>query len=308
MEPGDVREVTAGDCTDVHYVETGMYDTTGYGAVYVIDDERPAIVDSGIGTNHERVLAGIEAAGVDREELAVIALTHVHLDHAGGAGFLAEACPSATVYVPEVGGHHLLDPERLVAGTKAAVGDQWVHYTEPEALPEDRTVEYADGDVIDLGDHELRVHAAPGHAPHHNVFEEPTNDAVFVGDAAGLWVPELEEIVETSPPPQFDLEGCLADVETLAAIDPGTLLYPHFGPREVGPDAEEALAAYATVLTEWVESVAAVRAELGDDEAVVSHFADRPKATAVWGEEKARAERVMNTRGVLRYLDHRDEE
>ena len=306
MEPGDVREVTAGDCTDLSYVDVELFGTSGYGAVYLIDDDRPAIVDTGLGTNYEYVLEALEEVGIGRDGLEVIAVTHIHLDHAGGAGLIADACPNAEVYVPAVGARHLYDPERLVEGTKTAVGDQWEYYTEPEPLPEERTVEYEDGDVIDLGTQELRVHAAPGHAPHHFVFEEPANDVVFVADAAGLWIPEREQVMETSPPSQFDFDGCLEDLETLKAIDPDVFCYPHFGPRYVGDEAAEALEEYGRVLTEWVETVEAKREEFGDDEAVVEYFADRPKMVEQWGERKAREERKLNTRGVLGYLDWRD--
>ncbi|MFU8867321.1 MBL fold metallo-hydrolase [Natronococcus sp.] len=306
MEIGDVRPVTAGDCSDLYYVDTGMYETSGYGAVYVVDDDRPAIVDTGIGTNYERILEALEEIGIAPEDLEAIAVTHIHLDHAGGAGFLAEACPNADVYVHPIGTSHLADPSRLVAGTKAAVGDQWQYYVDPKPIPEDRIVEIQDGDAIDLGTHELRVHEMPGHAPHQVVFEDPENDAVFTADAAGIWVPEREEIRETSPPSNFHLERCLEDVETLQEIDPDVLCYAHFGPRYVGDDAEAALEAYATVLEEWVRDVEAKRGELEDDEALVEHFASRSDLGDAWGEHKAGAEAGMNVRGVVGYLDHRD--
>ncbi|WP_254864251.1 MBL fold metallo-hydrolase [Halovivax gelatinilyticus] len=299
MTIGDVVTVTVGDCTDLHYVDTGMYETEAYGSVYLIEDDRPAIVDSGIGTNYERILAAMETVGIDRDELAVIALTHVHLDHAGGAGLLAEACPNATVYAPENGARHVLDPSRLVEGTKAAVGDQWRYYTEPEPVPEERLEPYEDGDVIDLGTHELCVHAAPGHAPHHYVFEDAANDAIFVGDGAGIWVPAIDEVRPTSPPPQFDLEACLDDVETLQSLDRSVLCFAHFGPRETGDVLNE----YAETLTEWVDAVREKRAELGSDDAVVAHFAEQTDLDAVWGAEKARGEVGMNVRGVLSSLD-----
>ncbi|WP_255169090.1 MBL fold metallo-hydrolase [Natrononativus amylolyticus] len=306
MDIGDVQEVTAGDCSDLYYVDTGMYETAEYGAVYVLDDDRPAVVDTGIGTNYERILDALETVGIDREELEVIAVTHVHLDHAGGAGYLADACPNADVYVPSVGASHLVDPTRLVEGTKAAVGDQWEFYAEPKPVPEDRLVEIEGGDAIDLGTHELRVHEAPGHAPHQVVFSDPANDAVFTADAAGIWVPSLERIRETSPPSQFDLDGCLADLETIAEIDPDVLCYPHFGPREVGDDLESVLEEYERVLTRWVGEVEAAREELADDDAVIEALSRETDVDAVWGERKARAETAMNVRGVLGYLDYRD--
>ncbi len=206
-EVGSVRNVTTGDCSDLYYVDTGMYETPGYGAAYILDADQPAIVETGIGTNHEFLLEALADLEIDREEVATIAVTHIHLDHAGGAGFLAEACPNASVYVPAAGASLLADPGRLVAGTKAAVGDQWEFYVEPEPIDEDRIVEIENGDTIDLGDHSLCVHGAPGHAFHQVVLENPENNAVFTGDAAGIWVPDRERIVETSPPSDFDLEA-----------------------------------------------------------------------------------------------------
>ncbi|WP_222920271.1 MBL fold metallo-hydrolase [Natrinema sp. SYSU A 869] len=305
MEVGDVRKVATGDCSDLYYLDTGMYDTNEYGAVYILDDDRPAVVDTGIGTNYDLLREALAEVGIDEDDLEVVAVTHVHLDHAGGAGFLAADYPNADVYVPSIGADHLVDPSRLVAGTKQAVGDQWEHYVEPEPIPEERIVEIEDGDVIDLGTHELRVHGAPGHAPHQVVFEDPANDVVFVADAAGIWVPEIEAIRETSPPSNFDLEQCLEDLETLKEIDPDVFCYPHFGPRYVGDDVEAALEEYATVLEEWVDAVAAKRRDLEDD-AVIEHFADTSEMTGVWGDEKASEEAKLNTRGVLGYLDHRE--
>ena len=302
MEPGDVRTVTTGDCTDLYCVDTGMYDTAEYGAVYVLDAERPAIVDTGIGTNYEYVLDALDEAGVAPEDLEVIAVTHVHLDHAGGAGYLAAECPNAEVYVHESGARHLKDPSRLWEGTKGAVGDQIEFYAEPKPVPEERVTELTDGDAIDLGDHELIAHHAPGHAPHQVVFEDPANDAVFTADAAGIWVPSIDRIKETTPPPQFDLEGALADAEMLVDLDRDTLLFAHFGPKA----ADGVLAEYTDVLTDWVRAVERVRDELGDDEAVIDHFVTENEMEGVWGERKARGETAMNVRGVLRYLDREE--
>ncbi len=305
MAIGSVREVTAGDCTDLHYVDTGMYGTDEYGAAYLLDGEHPVIVETGIGTNHDRILEALDDVGIAQEALQAIVVTHVHLDHAGGAGFLAEACPNAEVYVHERGAPHLVDPERLVDGTKAAVGDQWRWYTEPDPVPADRVVELADGDVIDLGEYTLRAHEAPGHAPHQHVFELPEQRAVFTGDAAGIWIPTLERIRETSPPAQFSLEGCLKDLEMLAAIDPDVLLYTHFGPREVDGRLEAILDTYAEILRNWVRTVEEVRDEYEDDEAVANALAAAvdPDVVEIWGQEKASAETAMNVRGVCGYLD-----
>ncbi|MDS0279115.1 MBL fold metallo-hydrolase [Halomicroarcula sp. S1AR25-4] len=300
MAIGDVYEAEA--CEDVYYVDTGMYDVPEYGSVYIVDAERPALVDTGLGTNYERILDAMAEVGLAPEELEVIALTHIHLDHAGGAGFLAEACPNATVYVHELGARHLVDPERIWEGTKGAVGDQIEHYVEPEPVPEDRLVEVSGGDEIDLGDHTFEVVHAPGHAPHQVVFHDPTIDGVFTADAAGIYTPSTDEMHVTSPPVNFDLEQALADVETIAELDPETLLFGHFGPAPTG----DKLDVYAEMLADWVAAVESKRAELGDDDAVVDHFVETVETPDIWGESKASAEVAMNVRGIIVALDRDD--
>jgi glyoxylase-like metal-dependent hydrolase (beta-lactamase superfamily II) len=298
MAIGDVYEVDA--VPNCYYVDTGMYDVPEYGVVYLLDTERPAIVDSGIGTNYERVLASLETVGIAPEDLEVIALTHVHLDHAGGAGFI-HAETGADVYVHESGAKFLTDPGRIWEGTKAAVGDQIRYYTEPKPVPVDAVEPIHDGATVDLGGLDLDVHHAPGHAFHQVVFHERAADAVFTADAAGIYVPERDAVRETSPPPGFDLEQVVADARSIARMSPETLCYAHFG----DVPADDRLAEYVDVVTRWVEAVAEKREEL-DDEAVVEHFVETADIDEVWGEEKADGEVAMNVRGVLRYLDERE--
>jgi glyoxylase-like metal-dependent hydrolase (beta-lactamase superfamily II) len=302
MDIGDIAAVPG--VADTTYVDTGMYDVSEFGAVYLVDAEEPAIVDTGIGTNYERVLRLLADADLAPDDLSYILLTHVHLDHAGGAGHLAEACPNAEVLVNEMGVRHLVDPDRLVAGTKAAVGDMWKYYAEPKPVPEDRISALAGGDVVDLGDHHLDVVPVPGHAPHQVAFHDRATNALFVADAAGIYVPDHDGVWQTSPPPNFDLEQCLDDVETLKERNPGVLCYPHFGPKTY---EGEILDEYARVISGWVETIADVREDLEDDDAVVDYFVERDALSAVWGDEKGRADADMNVRGVLRYLDRAEE-
>jgi len=302
MAIGDVRPVTAGQCGDLWYVDTGMYDTAEYGSVYILDADRPAVVDAGIGTDVDRIVAALEQVGIGREDLEHIALTHVHLDHAGGAGLLAETYPNATVVCHDRGVDHMVDPARLVEGTKRAVGDQWEFYAEPTPVPESRIRAVSDGDAVDLGDRRLQVHHAPGHAPHQVVFADHTDSVVFTGDAAGIYVPSRDSVRHTTPPPNFDLERALTDVSMLASLEPAVLCYGHFGATETGTR----LQSYANVLTEWVDRVADRRADT-PDQAVADYFAERTPMDEVWGARKARAEERMNVRGVCRYLDLRDD-
>lgn len=303
MTLGELHEATAAGTADLYYVDVGMYGTPEYGLAYILDAERPALVDTGTGYNHETVLEAVERVGISLEDVEVIAPTHVHLDHAGGASLLAEACPNADVCIYEAGAQFLVDPTRIWEGTKAVMGDRIRYYVEPAPIPEERVVPLEDGGTVDLGDHALEVHHAPGHAFHQAVFYDPANDGVFTADAAGINFPSIDGVLHTTPPPGFDLEGCLADVEMLRELDPAALYYGHFGDRETGTLLEE----YAEVLESWVERVATKREELGDDDAVADYFAERAATIEAWDEAHACEEERMNVRGVLHYLDRRDE-
>jgi glyoxylase-like metal-dependent hydrolase (beta-lactamase superfamily II) len=302
MARGDIYEATAGESTDLYYVDTELYGVAEYGGAYIIDDDRPALVDTGMGRNYELILDALAELEIAPEDITVIAPTHVHLDHAGGAGYLAEACPNADVCCYEAGARFLVDPTGLWEGTKAAVGDQIDYYEEPKPIPDGRIVELADGDTVDLGTHALETHHAPGHAFHQAVFYDPANDGVFTADAAGLYVEGMDQVHPTSPPSDFDLEECLADVEMLKDLSPSALYFGHFGDHPTGDLLDE----YAAVLTEWVDRVAAKRAELEDDDAVIEHFVDSATGADIWGEWKAREEAKLNVKGVLAYLDDRE--
>ena len=300
MAIGDL--VSVGD--GIHCLDTGMYETPAYGAVYVVEAERPAVVDTGIGAHPERVLDALASVGVAPGDLAVIVPTHVHLDHAGGAGALAEACPDATVAVHEIGAPHLVDPGRLVAGTRRAVGDEWAFYGEPTPVPADRVRRLVDGDVVDLGDRALEVHHAPGHAPHQVVLHDPDAATVFTADAAGIYVPSLDAVHPTTPPPDFDLEAAVADVEAIADLAPERLCFGHFGAAPTGDLLDEA----ARVLRDWVADVDAAREASPDADpaALARGMGGRDGLAPVWGERRARAHFDLNVAGALRYLETRE--
>ena len=303
MAIGDFETVETGRREDLYYVDLGLFDTPGYGSIYVLDAERPAIVETGLGARYELILDALDECSIDPEAVATIAVTHVHLDHAGGAGYLARECPNAEVVVHERGARHLVDPERLVEGTKRAVGDLWEFYADPLPIDEERIRGVTDGDVVDLGDHPLEVHHAPGHAPHQVVFHDSASDAVFTGDAAGIYVPERDRIEATTPPWSFDLERALADLETIRSLDPDALLYSHFGPHD---DPDAALSEAEDALVDWVETVEAKREELDDDEATVDHFIGATEMGEVWGDAMAGPVAAVDARGILRYLQERE--
>ena len=289
---------------DIYLIDTGMYDARRYGGVYILDSEQPAIIETGLGTKYHRILAGLEELDIAPEEIDTIAVTHVHLDHAGGAGYLAKDCPNATVVVHERGAQHLVTPDRLVAGTKAAVGEQWTYYVDPVSIPEARIRAVTEGESIDLGDRQLAVIEAPGHAQHQVVYHDPVADAVFTGDAAGIWIPSESRVSQTTPPPEFALAQAIADVDRIEDIGAATLLFTHFGPAQA---TAELFSTYRTSLKNWIETVERAKAALGDDKAVIAQCVEDAAIIDEWGVEKSHAETRLNVKGALTYLKSRGE-
>ncbi|MFB6178412.1 MAG: MBL fold metallo-hydrolase [Halorientalis sp.] len=302
MGIGDIHQVKADTCGHIYYVDVGMYGVAEYSSVYIIDDDRPTVVETGLGTRTELILDALAELGIDPADLEVIALTHVHLDHAGGVGALAEACPNATVAVHERGVPHLIDPTAIVAGTKEVVGEFWDYYTEPTPVPEDRLRALRDGDVLDLGATELHVHHAPGHASHQVLYEVPAADAVFTADAVGSYFPALGGVKAVSSPPEFDLAQCLADVDLVRSLDPSTLLFSHFGSRPTGEILEE----YDAVLRAWIAKIARQRQQLDDDRAVFERLLDASVTPPNWPEDIVYGEFRTNFSGATMYLDQYD--
>ena len=298
MAIGDVAAVTAGDCHDLYCFDAGLYGVDHYGAIYILDTDRPTIIETSTGRNHDALLAALDALGLAPDAIENIVLTHVHLDHAGGAGRLAAACPNADVYVHAVGAPFLTDPDPLVAGSKQVVGELWDYHVDPTPIPADRITRVTDRDTIDLGGRRLEALYVPGHATHQVALFDRDCEALFTGDAAGMWLPDHDLLTVTTPPTTFDFAQSLADLDTLADVAPRTLLYTHYGPRETGTAFRD----YRQELTDWVAAVEAERERL-DDDAVIEHFVSTsPLATAL-GDPAGTVPARMFVLGVLGDLD-----
>lgn len=251
----------------VYTVDNQLFGTPDALATYVVDADRPALLDAGGANTVDRILDAMDALGIAREELAYVLVTHLHLDHAGGAGHVAEVCPNAEVVVHERGSEYLTDRDRLdhlresvsrAAGTEDPYG-------EPKLLPTDRVREVGGGETLDLGDRELDVYDAPGHAPHHYVCFDEADGTLYAADAVGEYY--RDRAIPSTPPPSFDLEANLETVERLRPLEPDRILYGHFG---VGHDGTRLLEQYAEELPEWVEQIAAGRERHGDDAAAIA--------------------------------------
>ena len=181
----------------------------------------------------------LAAAGIGRDDLRWIVLTHVHLDHCGATGILAHAYPRARVVVHVRGARHLTEPGRLVAGTAAVHGERWSLYGGLDPTPADRIDAADDGHAVELGGGRgLRMVATPGHARHHMAVLDEASGAVMAGDALGLRFRGAGPY-PALPPPEIDPPAGLASLDRVEALRPTALCPAHFGPV---PEPGEAIA------------------------------------------------------------------
>ncbi len=283
----------------VWFLDTWQFGVPGQGGIYILQGRPAALVESGTSLARDRILAALEHLGLARPDVHWMLLTHIHLDHAGGAGALLQDLPRARVVVHERGARHLIDPARLVASVKEAVRDRFPLYGDAVPLPPDRVYTPKDGEVLEVGRFRLRVVDAPGHAPHHLCFFEENLRVLFSGDAAGLYLDK--KLLPTTVPPSFDLEAALATLERLKALQPEQILFTHFG-----PGSPELLDAYARLLREWVALVDRLRRVHTSESALVEAVLAEAQGRGWTTTGPAKADLSMSVRGVLGYLARKE--
>lgn len=213
------------------------YVRPGFASVHLLERAgHVAVIDAGANATVPLVLNALEALGLSVDAVDFIFLTHVHLDHAGGAGQLLQHLPHARVVVHPRGAQHMIDPARLEAGTIAVYGQAAFQrlYGKLTPIPESRVLQTHEGQQLRLGTSELVVLHTPGHALHHQVLFEPDARAVFTGDTFGLSYRELDTskgafVVPTTSPTQFDPEQLITSIERIAALEPRAVYLTHYG-------------------------------------------------------------------------------
>ncbi len=221
-------------------------------AGYLIEGPAPILVETGSQTSVPVLVEQLTAWGVGPEDLAGVAVTHIHLDHAGGVGDVARAFPRATVYVHEKGARHLADPSRLVASAARVYGDLldslYGRLTPTEAS---RVHVLADGEDVQIGaGRRLTTIDSPGHAKHHLALHDSQSGILFAGDAVGVRLPDVGVLRPSTPPADFDLDLALNSLERFRARRPAGVALAHYG---LVPDPDEILAEAVQTLRRWAE-------------------------------------------------------
>ena len=242
----------------VHAVDSG-YIRKQFDAVHlIISDDRAAIVDTATARSAPRVLAALAQLGIPRENVDYVILTHVHLDHAGGAGTLMAALPNARLTVHPLGARHMIDPAKLWAGTCLVYGEQRAvqMYGGPTPVPAQRVIETPEGASVNLAGRVLEFYDTPGHARHHVTIRDTLTGNLFTGDTFGIAYREFDVdgrafLIPSSTPTQFDPEQLLRSVERILALAPPAVYLTHYSRRDkvaaLGVDLKRRIAGYVEI-------------------------------------------------------------
>ena len=250
-------------------IDTG-FEREDFDAAYlIVDTGRAAFIDTGHNAAVPRLLEALDAIGLPREAVDWVIPTHVHLDHAGGAGLLMRHLPGARALIHPRGARHLIDPTALVEGARAVYGVEVVRqtYGTIEPIEAARVVESHDGQRLRLGSRELLLIDTPGHARHHHCIWDERSRGWFTGDTFGISYREFDGadgawIFPSTTPVQFEPEALRSSVQRMMAMQPQCLYPTHFG----RVDGVERLAAqFLATLDRFEADGLALLARLPDD-------------------------------------------
>jgi glyoxylase-like metal-dependent hydrolase (beta-lactamase superfamily II) len=291
-------------------IDTKMHGREGITGTFLVRGEQTALIESGPKSSLEQVLAGLQAAGVEKLDWVIV--THIHLDHAGAAGSLALRFPEAKIAVHEIGAPHLVNPSKLWSSASRIYGDEMDRlWGGIDPIAPDRIHPLNDGDKIDLGGRVLQAVETPGHARHHHAILDNDTGTLFTGDAMGVRLQDVGIMRPATPPPEFNLEDAVASIKRIESMRPSSLCLTHYGPvQDVGQTCLEAVDSLQR-WAQWVRTARSQSRELDEVTKFVQREAEASFSSgALSGESIERMEQTtsyrMNTMGYMRYFDKRE--
>ncbi len=252
----------------IRVIDTGYLRKNFAASHMIVENGKAAFVDVGTTFSEAHILKELHGAGLTEEDVLFIILTHIHLDHAGGAGRLMAVFPNARLVVHPQGARHMISPEKLVAGSIAVYGEDLFQklYGTISGVPEKRVIIADDGCVLDFEGRKLHFMDTPGHARHHNCIWDPKSNGVFTGDTLGLAYPELQlagkrpfQLCTTSPA-AFEPDAMITSIGQVMKLNPSRLYLTHYGPVVVNTES-------ITQLIRMVQEHKDLGLQYGDDHA-----------------------------------------
>ena len=252
----------------------------------IIESGRAAFVDTGTNNSVPKLKDALAQKDLDAAAVDYVFLTHIHLDHAGGAGQLMRELPNARCVVHPRGASHMAEPSKLIAGTQAVYGEALAYEMYGDIVPidADRILQPDDGETYELAGRKLTAYYTEGHARHHYVLHDPTAAAVFTGDSFGLSYRDLDTaagafIFPTTTPTHFDPEQAHISIDRIMGLKPARLFLTHYSEvtelDRLAADMHNDLDAFVAIARSAIdadERVAVIR------EGLFGHLADRIRA------------------------------
>ena len=233
----------------IHLIDSSFHGDFGVLGTYLVKAGEPVVIDPGPTAMVPGVLDELRRLKVS--SLRYVALTHIHMDHAGGTWSLLESYPDADVFVHPRGAEHLTDPRKLVENATRFFGDRVNKYGEMRPISLLKITESEDCVALDLEGLTLKVIWTPGHASHDQSFFEPDNRILILGDSGGTYSQRLGAILPASPPP-FNPQKAVDSLDRLIELRPEIVCYSHFG---YAYDAVKKLKLYREQIRLWDEVV-----------------------------------------------------
>lgn len=295
---------------DIHVIDLNYQGLPEVTAAYlIVGPEGPILIETGPGSTLQTLLTKIQQLGFQPEHIKHLLVTHIHLDHAGAAGWWAQQ--GTQVYVHSFGARHLINPDKLLASAQRIYGDKLqTLWGEILPAPADKVTEVFDNDLLEVAGLSIKALETPGHARHHHVYV--LGDVAFTGDAAAIRLPKRNVPDIPAPPPEFELEVWETTLDRLLAQSFKRIYPTHFGPID---DAQEHLQAIKALVRETAEFIRVkMQANLSRDEILVAYenrFVERAKAAGL--TEAAIAQYAtanplyMSVDGIMRYWRKREQ-
>lgn len=297
-------------------IETGFI-RPGLAACYLVESEgRAALIDTGTWHTVERILAVLAEKGIPVENVDYVAPTHVHLDHAGGAGELMQRFPNARLVVHPRGARHLIDPTKLKAGVIAVYGEEVYRrdYVELVPVDESRVVIAEDGLELMLAERKLVFMDTPGHANHHFCVWDEVSRGLFTGDTFGLSYREFDVdgspfVMATTTPVQFNPDAWQLTLDRMMAKSPERMFLTHYGMVQdldrLSRELRAMIERFAEIALGHAESddrYLAIRSALRLEllRALEAHGVSLEQA---WLDELIDMDLDLNTQGLMVWLD-----
>ena len=299
---------------DCDYVMPGLacaYLRVQGGAGGRADGREAAFIETNTAHAVPKLMEALAREGLEPAQVKWIVVTHVHLDHAGGASALAKLCPNATVLAHPRAVRHLVDPTKLVASATQVYGAEAFEklYGTIEPIDAARVRALEDGETVALGDAELRFLHTRGHANHHFVVHDPAHDTVYTGDAFGIIYPHLQAAgrfaFATTSPTDFDAAAARESIDRIVALGTRTVCPTHFGEVDRVQEIAEQLRAWIDVSEQAMHAVAtlpdaelepAIRARL--DEAMDRAMAQRGLEPDETARQLLQFDLALNAQGL----------